>query len=80
MNIVINMNHMFAGSTLFNADISSWTVNKVCLRLLPPHILYITYSLHCLYTDSLVVNTHLNYSHTQSSSAIVLAVPQGRLI
>ena len=47
-----------------------------CLRLLPPHIVYITYSLHCLYTDSLVVNTHLNYSHTQSSSAIVLAVPQ----
>ena len=46
------------------------------LRLLPPHILYITYSIHCLYTDSLVVNTHLNYSHTQSSSAIVLAVPQ----
>ena len=46
-----------------------------CLRLLPPHILYITYSLNCLYTDSLVVNTHLNYSHTQSSSAIVLAVP-----
>ncbi len=33
------------------------------LRLLPPHILYITYSLHCLYIDSLVVNTHLNYSH-----------------
>jgi len=35
-----------------------------------PHILYSTHCTHCLFTDTLVVNTHLNYNHTVIISSV----------
>ena len=51
-----------------------YVLSTYCMSLRPFHsclrLLYSTHCTHCLFTDTLVVNTHINYNHTVIISSV----------